>query len=95
MVNNKVAFTDWSRVKQLILIPETFLIYYIARNFQAGNSFNLVVTAVVGQYSCYPLILPAWRFWRETVLLLDVMNLEVNNERALLGKNFQLYNNTC
>ena len=50
----------------------------------AKNSLNLAVTAVVGQYlrvtvHCYPLdvidfaILPAQRFWWQTVSLLDVM----------------------
>ena len=37
-----------------------FVICYIAGNFEAGNSLNLAVTAVVGQHSrvtvhCYPL----------------------------------------
>ena len=37
---------------------------------------------------------PAQRFWRETVSLLDVMWPRSNQwECALLGKNFQLYNN--
>ena len=38
-------------------------------------------------------MLPAQRFWRETVSLLDVMWRRSNQwERALLGKNFLLYN---
>ena len=38
-------------------------------------------------------MLPAQRFWRETLFLLDVMRPLSNEwERALLGKNFQLYN---
>ena len=38
--------------------------------------------------------LPEARFWRETVSLLDVMWPRSNQwERALLEKNFQLYNN--
>ena len=59
---------------------ENFFIYYIAGNFETGNSFNFVVIAVVGQHSVLPCnvidffaMLPARRFWRETVLLLDVM----------------------
>ena len=59
---------------------ENFLIYYIVGNLEAGNSFNFVVTAIVGQHSVLPsdvidffAMLPARRFWRETVLLLDVM----------------------
>ena len=61
-----------------------FVICYIAGDFEAGNSLNLAVTAVVDQHSrvtvhCYPLtsyilqLLLAQRFWRETVSLLDVM----------------------
>ena len=57
-----------------------FVICYVAGNFEAGNSLNLAVTAVVGQHlrvtvHCYPLtsMLLAQRFWRETVSLLDVM----------------------
>ena len=39
-------------------------------------------------------MLPAQRFWQETVSLLDVMWPRSNQwERALLGRNFQLYNN--
>ena len=53
--------------------------------FIAGNSLHLAVTAVVGQHwrltASVPLpsdvidfaMLPAQRFWRATVLLLDVM----------------------
>ena len=59
---------------------ENFLIYYIVGNLEAGNSFNFVVTAIVDQHSVLPsdvidffAMLPARRFWRETVLLLDVM----------------------
>ena len=33
---------------------ENFLIYYIAGNFETGNSFNFVVTAAVGQHSVLP-----------------------------------------
>ena len=33
---------------------ENFLIYYIAGNFETGNSFNFVVIAVVGQHSVLP-----------------------------------------
>ena len=60
------------------------MICYIAGNFDVGISLNLAVTAVVGQHSRvtvhrYSLdvidfaMLPAEKFWRETVLLLDVM----------------------
>ena len=59
------------------------VICYISGNFEAGNSLDLAVTAVVVQHSritvhCYPLssqiaMLPAHRFWRETVSLLIVM----------------------
>ena len=35
-------------------ILKTFLIYYLAENLEAGNSFNFVVTAVVGQHSVLP-----------------------------------------
>ena len=48
------------------------MICYIAGNFEAGNSLNLALTAVIGQQSevtvhCYPLtsdfvMLPAQRF---------------------------------
>ena len=58
-----------SRKEQLILFPENLNVSretslrvscYIAGNFEAGNSLNLVVTALVGQHSrvtvhCYPL----------------------------------------
>ena len=57
----------------------------MARNFEAGSSLNLAVTAVVGEHSrvtmhCYPMtsdfaMLPTQRFWRETVSLLDVLTL--------------------
>ena len=30
------------------------MIYYLAENLEAGNSFNFVVTAVVGQLSVLP-----------------------------------------
>ena len=67
MANNKHLMTGPER-KQLILVPRisifhegrpretliTFLIYYIAGNFEAENSFNFVVTAVVGQHSVLP-----------------------------------------
>ena len=80
--------------KQLILIPENlnisrgeaegnienFFDLLYSWNFEAGNSFNFVVTAVVGHHSVLPsdvidffAMLPARRFWRETVLLLNVM----------------------
>ena len=69
------------------------VICYIDETFEPGNSLNLAVTAVVGQHSrvtvqCYPLdlidfeILRAERFWRETVSLLDFLDLEVTNESA-------------
>ena len=51
----------------------------MAENVETANSFNFVVTAVVGQHSVLPsdvidfAMLPARKFWRETVLLLDVM----------------------
>ena len=59
------------------------MICYIAGNFEAGNSLNLAVTVDVRQHSqetvhCYPAdfidfaMFSAQRFWRETVLLLDV-----------------------
>ena len=59
------------------------MICYTAGNFEAGNSLNLAVTAVVRQHlqetvHCYPAdvidfaMFPAQRFWRETDLLLDV-----------------------
>ena len=35
-------------------ILKTFLIYYLAENLEAGNSFNFVVTAVVSQHSVLP-----------------------------------------
>ena len=57
----------------------------MARNFEAGSSLNLAVTAVVGEHSrvtmhCYPMtsdfaMLPTQRFWRETVSLSDVLTL--------------------
>ena len=49
---------------------------------KAGNSLNLAETAVVGQHSQVTVqhsdvidfaMWPAQRFWRETVLLLDIM----------------------
>ena len=70
----------------------------------AGNSLHLAVTAVVGQHwrltvHCYPLTsqilqcsLPTQRFRRATVSLLDVM-WPRSNQCALLGRNYQLYNN--
>ena len=54
------------------------VICYIAGNFEAGNSLNLALTAVVGQSTLLPsdvrdfAMLPA-EIWRETVSLLDVM----------------------
>ena len=62
--------------------PSLQMICYIAGNFEAGNSLNLAVTELVGQHSqvtvhCYPLtsqsfaMLPAERFWRETVSLVS------------------------
>ena len=62
------------------------MICYTAGNFEAGNSLNLAVTAVVGQHPrvtvhCTLLpsdvieiaaMLPTQRFWREIVSLLDV-----------------------
>ena len=69
----------------------------IAGNFEA-------VTAVICQHLrvtlwCYPLtpyifaVLPAQKFWRETVSLLDVIWPQSNQwGHALLGRNFQLYN---
>ena len=56
---------------------------YIAGNFKAENSWNLSVTAVVGQHSRVNSALlpsdvidfarfPAQRFWRKTVSLLDI-----------------------
>ena len=58
------------------------VICYIPGNFEAGNSLNLAVTVVVQHLlvtinALLPTdiraMLPAQRFWWETVLLLDVM----------------------
>ena len=56
---------------------------HVVGNFEAGNPFNLAITAVDGQHSRNNGLLPsdvidfamltARRFWRETVSLLDVM----------------------
>ena len=74
------------------------MICYIAGKFEAGNSLNLALTAVVGQHSrvtvhCYPLtsknvaMLPAHWFWRESVSLWAVTWPRSNEwERALSGK---------
>ena len=61
------------------LATSLYVICDIAGNFEARNSLNLVLTAVVGQRTLLPsgvidfATLPAQRFWRETVSLLDVM----------------------
>ena len=51
------------------------MICYIGGNFEAGNSLNLAV--IGGCRSTFDDIdfatLPAQRFWRETVSLIDVM----------------------
>ena len=60
------------------------MIFYIAGKFEAGNSLNLAVNSgrrstLVGNSTLLPsdvidfAVLPAQRFWRETVSLLDVM----------------------
>ena len=60
------------------------MICYIAGKFEAGNSLNLAVnrgrwSTLVGNSTLLPsdvidfAVLPAQRFWRETVSLLDVM----------------------
>ena len=77
--------------------------FVIAGNFEAGNSLNLANdgrrSTFAGIEQCTVTVidfakLPAQRFWRETLLLLDVIWLRSNQwERTLLRKNFQLYSN--
>ena len=92
------TLNDWSRGKQSNKIncfprDQSLCDLWIAGNFEARNSLNLVLTAVVGQRTLLPsgvidfATLPAQRFWRETVSLLDVMWPRSNQwECALLGK---------
>ena len=82
------------------------MICYLAGDFKAGNSKPRCNggrrSTFVGNSVLLPsdvidfAMLPAQRFWRETVCLLDVMWPLSNGhrDRALLEKNIQLYNNT-